>query len=94
MSPSPRRVDLRLTSPAVAPYQGLAAARAGKFAEYAGAAADAAHALAHEVETSLTAVAAATPAAPVKLEMLAADHQLVVTLSVGATKKLTCPLSD
>ena len=42
MAPSPRRVDLRLTIPAVAPYHGLAAELAGKFAEYAGAEANAA----------------------------------------------------
>ena len=94
MAPSPRRVDLRLTIPAVAPYHGLAAELAGKFAEYAGAEANAAHALAHEVESSLTAVAEATPETPVKLEMQADERELVVTLTGGATKKLTCPLPD
>ena len=44
MAESPRRVDLRLTIPAAAPYLAVAVELAGRFAEYSGAAGDAARA--------------------------------------------------
>jgi hypothetical protein len=94
MPPSPRRVDLRLTIPVISPYDSVAAELVGKFAEYAGAAAAAAQELAGEVESSIHAIASASPHASVKLEMLAHERELVVTVNSGSTKKLTCPLPD
>ena len=94
MPPSPRRVDLRLTIPAHAPFDAVAAELAGKFAEYAGAEAAAAQELARELESSIVAIATASPHASVKLEMLAHERELVVTVNSGSTKKLTCPLPD
>jgi hypothetical protein len=94
MPPSSRRVDLRLTVPVGAPYDAVAAELAGKFAEYAGADAGAAQDLAREVAASIGAIAASSPHASVKLEMLAHERELVVTVNSGSTRKLTCPLPD
>jgi hypothetical protein len=94
MPPSPRRVDLRLTTPASPPFDAVAAELAAKFAEYAGAEAGAAQDLAREVESSIGAIASASPHASVQLEMLAHERELVVTVNSGSTKKLTCPLPD
>ena len=88
------RVDLRLMIPAAAPYPSVAAELAGKFAEYAGAAPDAAGALARDIEATLATIAETSPDASVQLEMLTRDHELVVTLNPGSTRKLTCPLPD
>ncbi len=94
MAQSPRRVDLRLTIPAAAPFDAVAAELAGKFAAYAGAEADAAHGLAEAVAASITPIADASPHASVHLEMSAHERELVVTVNSGTTKKLTCPLPD
>ena len=94
MPQSPGGVDLRLTIPAGAPYHAVAAELAGKFAEYAGAAPEAAGELARDLEASLVTIAEASPDASVHLELLSGDRELVVTLNAGATRKLTCPLPD
>jgi hypothetical protein len=94
MSQSAGRVDLRLTIPAAAPYPAVAAELAGKFAEYAGAAPDAASGLTRDIEACLAAVAETSPDASVELEMLTREDELVVTLNSGSTRKLTCPLPD
>jgi hypothetical protein len=94
MAQSPRRVDLRLTIPAAAPYSAVAAELAEKFAAYAGAGAQAAHELAEAIEASITPIAAASPHASVYLEMSAGEHELIVTVNSGSTKKLTCHLPD
>ena len=94
MAQSPGSVDLRLTIPAAAPYHAVAAELAGKFAEYAGAAPDAASGLARKIEASLATIAEASPDASVQLEMLSRERELVVTFNAGSTRKLTCPLPD
>ena len=94
MAQSPRRVDLRLTIPAAAPFDALAAELAGKFAAYAGAQADASQGLAEAVAAFITPLAEASPHASVHLEMSARGRELVVTVNSGTTKKLTCPLPD
>ena len=94
MPQSPGRVDLRLTIPAAAPYPAVAAELAGRFAEYAGAAPDAAGGLARNIEASLAAIAETRPDASVQLELRSRDGELVVTLNSGDTRKLTCPLPD
>jgi hypothetical protein len=95
MAQSPRRVDLRLTIPAGAPYHPVAGELAGKFAEYAGAGADAAHTLARAVEASLAHFAHAASAASIDLEMSARERELVITAHSGSTtKRATCPLPD
>ena len=95
MAESPRRVDLRLTIPAVAPYLAVAVELAGRFAEYSGAAADAARTLAHAVEAAIAPVAEAQPDKPIDLEMSAQGREFVVTARAGSTtKRATCPLPD
>ena len=94
MPTPPRRVDLRLTVPAIAPYDGVAGELAGKFAEYSGAEAGAAEALAKAVEAAIAPIAAGSPHASVELELEARPRELVVTLNAESEKKLTCPLPD
>ncbi len=95
MAQSPRRVDLRLTIPAAAAYHAVASELARKFAEYAGASADAAHALAQTVDASIAPFAQASPAASIDLEMSARERELVITARSGSTmKRATCPLPD
>jgi hypothetical protein len=91
MATSPRRVDLRLTIPAGAPFHEVAGELAEKFAEYGGADAEAARGLARAVQAS---IAKARPGASIDLVMAAHERELVVTLNAGSTQKLTCPLPD
>ena len=92
MAESPRRVDLRLTIPAVSPFRELAAELVAKFAEYAGATAAAAKTLARNIETTIDAV---PDAAPIDFELSAQERELVVTANSGqTTKRTTCPLPD
>ena len=93
MAQPPRRVDLRLTIPAAAPYHSVAGELAGKFAEYSGAAPDAAHRLAEAVVASVAAIADGRAA--IDLEMSTEERELVVTAKSGSTtKRTTCPLPD
>ena len=94
MASSPRRVDLRLTIPAIAPYDGIASELAGKFAEYSGAEVGAAEALARAVEAAIAPIAAGSPHASVELALEARPRELVVTLNAESEKTLTCPLPD
>ena len=90
MAPPARRVDLRLTISAHEPFPGVAGELAEKFAEYAGAGADAAKELARGVESS---VAGAGPQS-VELEMSGREREVVVTVNASPAKNLTCPLPD
>ena len=93
MAQSPRRVDLRLTIPAAAPYHTVAGELAAKLAEYAGADVDAAHRLAEAVVASVVAIADGRAA--IDLEMSTEERELVVTAKSGpTTKRTTCPLPD
>jgi hypothetical protein len=95
MVESPRRVDLRLTIPAASPYQQVAVEIAEKFAEYAGAPAAAARALAERIGATLAPVVQAHPDLPIDLEMSAQGAELVVTARAGqATHRATCPLPE
>lgn len=95
MPESPRRVDLRLTIPADAPYVPVAVELARRFAEYSGAAADRARALAEAVEAAIAPVAEAHSDTPIDLEMSAQGPELVVTATAGSiTTRETCPLPD
>jgi hypothetical protein len=92
MVESPRRLDLRLTIPAVTPFRELAAELVAKFAEYAGAKAAAAKTLARDLETTIGGMAADTA---VDVEVSAQDQELVVTTTAGnTTRRTTCPLPD
>lgn len=73
------------------PYPGVAGELAGKFAEYAGAEAEAAKGLARDVES---AIAGAGPQTSVDLEMSSRDREVVVTVNAASAKQLTCPLPD
>jgi hypothetical protein len=95
MAESPRRVDLRLTISTGSPYLAVAAELAGKFAEYAGAHADAAKGLAHDIGTTINKMAEAAPAANIDIELSAQDHEIVVTANSGkTTTRASCPLPD
>lgn len=82
MAESPRRLDLRLTISAAAPYRDIAVELATKFAEYAGASKAAAVAVAHDVSKTVAAALAATgsPHASVEL-VLSADDAGGVTVT-------------
>lgn len=93
MAESPRRLDLRLTIPAAAAFNAVAAELVAKFAEYVGADAGAAHGLAQRVERSLGTMAG--PTASIDMNMAANDRELVVTATSGSkTARTTCPLPD
>jgi hypothetical protein len=94
MATPPRRVDLRLTVPAISPYDGVAGELAGKFAEYAGAETAAAEKLARAVEAAIAPIAAGSPHASVELELSARARELIVTVNAESATKLTCPLPD
>jgi hypothetical protein len=80
MAESPRPADVRLTIPAAAPYPELAGELAAKFAEYAGAPADAAKRLAASVQALAMKLGNGTD---VTLTLEARDRQLRVTASAG-----------
>jgi hypothetical protein len=80
MAESPRPADVRLTIPAGAPYPELAGEVAAKFAEYAGAQADAAKRLAASVQALAMKLGNGTD---VTLTLEAGDRRLRVTASAG-----------
>jgi hypothetical protein len=95
MSESPRRVDLRLTIPAASPYENVAVEIAEKFAEYAGAPAAAARALAERISAALAPVVQQHPDQSIDLQMTAQGRELVVTARAGQTMhRATCPLPE
>ena len=96
MPESPRRVDLRLTIPAAAPYRAVAAELAEKFAEYLGAKEAAAKSLSEDLAKQVAALADSQPIdAAIRIDMAAEDGQIVVTANAGsATSRTTCPLPD
>jgi hypothetical protein len=81
MSESPRRVDLRLTIPAAAPYRELAVELAGKFAEYAGAS----HAAAADVSKTVEAAVGAAPDGHPAVDLKFSADGGEVTVSVDAS---------
>jgi hypothetical protein len=95
MAESPRRVDLRLTIPASAPYRAVAAELAEKFAEHVGVAAAAAKSFGDAVEASITPVGDAHPDGSIDVEMAREGRELIVTAHSGSTtKRTTCPVPD
>ena len=95
MAESPRRVDLRLSIPAAAPYRAVAAELLERFAAYVGADAGAAKSLAQATVAAIAPAADAQPDAAIDLEMSADGRELVVTANAGSTtKRTTCPLPD
>jgi hypothetical protein len=90
MAESPRSADVRLTFPADAPYPELAGEVAAKFAEYAGAPADAAKRLAQSVQALAAKLGngragTGIPAAEnvITLTLEARDRRLRVTAAAG-----------
>ena len=95
MAESPRRVDLRLTIPAAAPFLVVAVELTEKFAAYAGAPAADARSLAAAVEAAIAPVAEAETDKPIEMKMSAEGRELVVTADAGTTtKRTTCTLPD
>ena len=96
MPESPRRVDLRLTIPASAPYRAVAAELAEKFAEFLGAHQAAAKSLAEELAGQVASLADGQPVdAAILIDMAAENGQVVVTTNAGSTtRRTTCPLPD
>ena len=87
----PRRVDLRLTIPAKAPYRDIAAELAGKFAEYAGASSR----RAGEVSAAVVAALGQAATESVDIEMAASGDELTVTAAPGVSVvPATFPLQD
>jgi hypothetical protein len=86
-----RRVDLRLTIPAKAPYREIAAELAGKFAEYAGAT----KRRAADVSSAVQSALGQATTDSVDIEMAASGDELVVTaLPATAALPATFPLLD
>ena len=81
MAESPRSADVRLTIPADAPYPELAGEVAAKFAEFAGAKADAAKRLAASVQALALKLGTGTTIVTFTLE--ARDRRLRVTAAAG-----------
>ena len=77
MPESPRRVDLRLTIPAAAPFREIAVELAVKFAEYVGASKTAVADVSRSVAEALAPIANARSA--VDLRLSAADEDVTVT---------------
>ena len=94
MATPARRVDLRLTVPAIAPYDSVAGELVGKFAEYSGADVGAAEGLARGVEAAIAPIANATPHASVELELSSRTSELTVTVNDDPAATLTCPLPE
>jgi hypothetical protein len=95
MAESPRRVDLRLSIPAAAPYLAVAAEMLERFAAYVGADSGAAKSLAQATVAAITPAADAQPDTPIDLQMSAHGRELVVTANAGSTtKRTTCALPD
>lgn len=80
MAESPRPADVRLTIPADAPYPEMAGEVAAKFAEFAGAPADAARRLAASVQALAMKLGNGHD---VTLTLEASDRQLRVTAAAG-----------
>ena len=78
MAESPRRLDLRLTISAAAPYRDIAVELATKFAEYAGASKSAAADVSKAVASAMTTTV--SPRAAVEL-VLSADDAGDVTVT-------------
>ncbi len=84
-----RRVDLRLTIPAKAPFRELAADLAVKFAEYAGVSRD----RSADVHAAVEAALAAATSDSVDLEMASQGDELVMTTN-PSSRRATFPLTD
>ena len=86
MAESPRRVDLRLTIPAAAPFRTVAAEMAEKFAEHAGAANP--KSVADGLATSLAEVARTSPnGAAILIEMTSENGGVVINAASDSTTK-------
>ena len=86
---------MRLTLSPSEPYRAIAADVAQKFAEFAGARADAANRLKHDVGAAVADLASAAGSGSIDLQMARNGHELVVTTSAGsATRRSVCALPD
>ena len=76
MAESPRRVDLRLTIPAAAPFRTIALELAQKFAEHAGDANP--KSVADGLAASIAEVARTSPSADILIEMTAQNGDIAI----------------
>ena len=91
MPESPHRGDLRLWIPSDATFHAVARDVAARFAEYSGAAADAAA----KLGASVAAIAARMKGANIEFAMEARDRRLTVRASSGsAAEEASCPLPE
>jgi len=91
MPDSPHRGDLRLSIPSDATFHAVARDVAARFAEYSGAAADAAKKLGEAVER----IAATMKGTNIEFAMECRDRRLTVRASSGsASEEASCPLPD
>jgi len=77
MAESPRRLDLRLTVSGSGPYREIAAELARRFAEYAGASAEAVQAVSTRVAAAVASSDGAQ--ASIDLRLSAVDGEVTVT---------------
>ena len=95
MAESLRRLGLRLTIPAAAPYHAVAGEVAGKFAEYSGADAAVADRLAKAVKEMTAKMSDGGLQNSIDLAMKACGAELRVDAVSGSnTDRATCPLPD
>jgi hypothetical protein len=83
MAESPRRVDLRLTIPAAAPFRTVATEMAEKFAEHAGAANP--QSVVDQVDAAISRATSAAPDTDILIEMSSENGGVAVTASPGST---------
>ena len=76
MAESPRRVDLRLSIPAAAPFRAVAVELAEKFAEHAGDANP--KSVADSLAASIAEVARAAPAGDILIEMSSHNGDIAI----------------
>ena len=83
MAESPRRVDLRLTIPAAAPFRTVATEMAEKFAEHAGAANP--KSVVDQVAAAISRATTAAPDTDILIEMSSENGGVAVSASPGST---------
>ena len=88
-----RRLEIRLTISAAAPYIGIAGELAGKFAVYSGAENGAAERLGQAVVSMAESLGDGVPDASIALTLAAGERELVAVAESGTRQeRAVCPL--
>jgi hypothetical protein len=83
MAESPRRVDLRLTIPAAAPFRTIATEMAEKFAEHAGAPNP--KSVVDQLAAAMSRATSTAPGTDILIEMSSENGGVAVSASPGST---------